>query len=146
MYSGGSKGLQVNNRTATVEFQTFNASSSSNLEFSIRLASFSGTSGNGADGSDYVKIFVSTNGGSTYSEELIINGNSNARWSFSSGSGEATKIFSGDNSPTTFSPSSGGDLTTEGFSTLKISGLPSSLELRIKIELKNNSRDRKSVV
>lgn len=143
MYSGGSQGIQVNNSTSTVEFATINSLLYTNLEFSIRLASFSGTSGNGHDASDYVKVFVSTDGGSNYSEEININGgstsSSNNRWSFTSGTGEASVSYDGDDTATSFTPSGSGNLTTEGISTLKITSLPASATLRIKIELNNTS-------
>lgn len=140
-YVSGSQGIQVNNGTGEIIFSTVDVSGSSNVEFSVRLASFSGTSGNGAETADYVKVFVSTDGGSNYSEELTVTGASanNARWSFTSGTGEASTAYDGDNTTTTFAPSGGGARTTDGYSTLKVTGLPSSSTLRIKLEVKNNS-------
>ncbi|KGL58743.1 choice-of-anchor D domain-containing protein [Polaribacter sp. Hel1_85] len=142
-YSGGSQGLQVSNTTGTVEFATFDSTSYSNLEFSVRLASFSGTSGNGAEATDYVKVFVSEDNGSSYSEELTVTGASanNARWSFTSGTGVATAVYDGDNITESYAPAGTGARTTDGYSTLSISSLPSSTLLKIKIELKNNNSD-----
>ncbi len=141
MFSGGSKGLQVNDDTSSIDFATFDSTSYSNLEFSIRLASFAGTSGNGADAADYVKVLISTDNGGTYSEELTINGASSANsfWSFSSGTGEATTTYDGDNTTTTFAPSGSGARTTDGYSTLKVSSLPLTTTLKIRLEIKNNS-------
>lgn len=141
MYADGSRGIQVSNTTGTVEFDSFDSSSFSNLEFSIRLASFSGTSGNGAETSDYVSVSVSTDNGTTYSEELTVTGAAanNARWSFTSGTGTANTVYDGNNTTTTFAPSGTGDRTTDGYSTLNITSLPSSTTLKIKIELKNSS-------
>ena len=141
MFSGGSKGLQVNDDTSSIDFATFDSTSYSNLEFSIRLASFAGTAGNGADAADYVKVLISTDNGGTYSEELTINGASSANsfWSFSSGTGEATTTYDGDNTTTTFAPSGSGARTTDGYSTLKVSSLPLTTTLKIRLEIKNNS-------
>jgi endonuclease I len=141
MYSGGVNGLEASNTTATIEFATFDSTSYSNLNFSVRLASFSVTSGNGAETTDYAKVFVSTDNGSSYSDELTVTGASaaNARWSFVSGTGEAVATYDGDNSTTTFASSGGDARTTDGYSTLTISSLPSSLTLKIKIELRNNN-------
>ncbi len=140
-YVSGSQGIEVSNSTGEVIFSSVDVSGSSNLEFSVRLASFSGTTGNGADVSDYVTVSVSTDGGSSYSEELTVTGASaaNARWSFTSGTGEAASVYDGNNSATSFAPSGSGDRTTDGYSTLRITGLPSSSTLRIKIEARNNS-------
>ena len=140
LYSGGSQGIQVSNTTGTVEFATINSSGFTNAEFSVRLASFSGNGTNGHEASDYVTISISTDGGSSYSEELTVTGSSanNSRWSFTSGTGEASVAYDGDNTTTTFAPSTGGDVTTEGYSTLKITGLPNSSTLRIKVEMRNS--------
>jgi predicted extracellular nuclease/endonuclease I len=142
-YVSGSQGIQINNATAEIVFSTVDVSDNSNVEFSVRLASFSATSGNGAETSDYVKVFVSTDGGSNYSEELTVTGASasNARWSFTSGTGEASTVYDGDNTTTTFAPTGGGARTTDGYSTLKVTGLPNSSTLRIKLEILNNSNN-----
>ncbi|WP_298763197.1 choice-of-anchor D domain-containing protein [uncultured Polaribacter sp.] len=139
LFSEGSRGLQVRNATAVVEFATFDSTIASNLELSLKLASFAGTSGNGADTGDNVKILVSTDNGSTYSEEVTINGNNNARWSFTSGTAEASVLYDGDNTTTIFAPSGGGNRTTDGYSTIKVSSLPQSPTLKVKIEIRNNS-------
>lgn len=142
-YVSGTQGIQVNNGTGEIIFATVDVSENSNIEFSVRLASFSGTAFNGAETSDYVTVFVSTDGGSSYSEELTVTGASasNARWSFTSGTGEASAVYDGDNTTTTFAPAGGGARTTDGYSTLKVTGLPSSSTLRIKLEIKNNSNN-----
>ncbi|MFY0602637.1 MAG: lamin tail domain-containing protein [Flavobacteriaceae bacterium] len=140
-YVSGTQGIQVNNGTGEIEFETVDVSESSNIEFSVRLASFSTTSGNGAEATDYVKVFVSTDSGSNYSEELTVTGASanNARWSFTSGTGEASTTYDGDNTTTTFAPAGSGARTTDGYSTLTVTGLPTSSTLRIKLEIRNNS-------
>jgi predicted extracellular nuclease len=142
-YVSGSQGIQINNATSEIIFSTVDVSESSNIEFSVRVASFSGTAFNGAETSDYVKVFVSTDGGSNYSEELTLTGASasNARWSFTSGTGEASIVYDGDNTTTTFAPAGGGARTTDGYSTMKVTGLPASSSLRIKLEIKNNSNN-----
>ncbi|WP_290697803.1 hypothetical protein [Lacinutrix sp.] len=148
-YVSGSHALEVNNDSQIVEFASVNASSYTSISFSVRLASFAGTSGNGAEASDNVIISVSTDGGTTYSEELQVNGNSNAKWGFSgtnAGTGNATTSYDGDNSTSVFAPGSGGYATTDGYSYLSISGLPSSSLLRLKVELTNNSANETWVI
>ncbi len=141
-YSSASNGLMLNNGTASIIFSPVDASTYTNIDFSVRLASFSGTTGNGAEASDNVIVSVSDDGGATYSEELQINGNSNARWGFSgsnAGTAVANSVYDGDNTTVIFAPSGGGYRTTDGYSFLTITDLPNSSNLRIKIEMLNNS-------
>jgi len=150
-YVSGVRGLEENNNStpATFEFSSVDASAYTNVEFSIRLASFAGTSGNGADGTDDVIIFVSTDGGTTYSQELSINGNNNAKWGFSgvdAGTGLASVVYDGDNTPVNFTPAGGGFRTTDGYTFLSITNLPNSPNLKVKLELNNNVNNETWVV
>ena len=143
-YVSASTGFSINDETGTIEFSPVDASTYSNIDFSVRLASFAGTSGNGAENTDHVIISISTDGGTTYSEELEINGNSNAKWGFSganAGTGVASIPYDGNNTTTTFAPAGGGYRPTDGYSYLSITNLPSSSNLRIKIEMQNNSNN-----
>ncbi|WP_292943165.1 choice-of-anchor D domain-containing protein [Olleya sp. UBA1516] len=148
-YVSATTGFGINNTTGTIEFSPVDASTYSNIDFSVRLASFAGTSGNGADGSDYVIISISTDGGTTYSDELEINGNNNAKWGFSgtnAGTGIASINYDGNNTTTVFNPATGGYSIADGYSYLSITNLPSSSNLRIKIEMSNNSNNETWVI
>ncbi|MBO6605538.1 choice-of-anchor D domain-containing protein [Psychroserpens sp.] len=138
-FVSGTQAIEVSNGTAVVEFSSVNASAYTNVYFTCRLASFSGTSGNGADGADEVFVEVSTDGGSTWSQELEVRGNSNARWSFDTGTGLATTTYDGDNNATLFVPAGGGNRTTDGYSTIVVDGLPNSANLRVRLRMNNNS-------
>lgn len=138
LYSGGSRGFKINNETATVEFGSVDVSLYTSIELSFRLASFSSTSGNGADGGDKVSLSISTDNGNSWSEELILSGNTNAKWSFTSGTGSISQNYDGDNSATNYAPSGGGYQTTEGYSTIALKSLPSSSTLKIRLEFNNN--------
>jgi hypothetical protein len=138
-YVSGSRGRQVRNTTTTILFSSVDASAYSSVYFTARLASFAGTSGNGSDGGDYVIVSVSTDGGTNWSQELEVNGNSNAKWSFASGTGVASIAYDGDNSTTSFAPAGGGNRTTDGYSTITVTGLPNSSNLRVRLEVSNNS-------
>ena len=145
-YVSGSNAKYLNNYSAggTIWFNTVDTRNYTDIEFSIRVASFSGTSGNGADLVDHVEILVSTDDGATWSEELEVTGADspyNAKWSFDSGTGIAEVAYDGDNTKTTFTPASGGYRTTDGYSTMRITNLPSVEKLKIKIWVKNNSAD-----
>ncbi|WP_299105971.1 choice-of-anchor D domain-containing protein [uncultured Winogradskyella sp.] len=138
-FVSGSQAIEESDGTSTVLFSSVDASGYTSIYFTFRLASFSGTSGNGADGSDEVFVGVSTDGGATWSDELEIEGNSNARWSFDSGTGTASTTFDGDNSATIFTPSGGGNRTSDGYSTITINDLPNSSNLRVRLIMNNNS-------
>lgn len=138
-FVSGSQGIEVNNGTAVVEFASVDASAYTNVYFTCRLASFSGVSGNGADTSDEVYVEVSTDGGTSWSQELEVQGFGNARWSFDTGTGLATTTYDGDNNATVFVPAGGGNRTTDGYSTIVVDGLPNSANLRVRLRMNNNA-------
>ncbi|MEO6347538.1 MAG: hypothetical protein ABIO60_06470, partial [Aquaticitalea sp.] len=70
---GGSRGFAVSNGTAIATFNTFDASSYSNVDLTFRLAS-PANGGNGIDNTDFVRVELSTDGGTTYSREIRIIG------------------------------------------------------------------------
>ncbi|MBX2958474.1 MAG: T9SS type A sorting domain-containing protein [Flavobacteriales bacterium] len=137
-YVSGSRGIQVSNSTTNITFSSVDASAYSSVFFTCRLASFAGTSGNGADVADFVKISVSSDGGTSWSQELAIFGNSNARWSFTSGTESASSSYDGNNTTTNFTPAGGGARTTDGYSSLTITNLPAVATLRVRLEIINN--------
>ncbi len=107
--------------------------------FELRLASWSiNSTNNGAEASDSVTVRISING-EDFSKELQVQGNNNARWHYSTGSGIAETPYDGDNSPLIMQPAGGGDRTTDGYSTLKIYLPDNCSEAKIQISLKNNS-------
>lgn len=130
-------GAVVNNATATI---TTSSISTNNLsKFTMDLASLSGSSGNGSDGSDYVRIRVSTDGGSSFSDEVEINGNSNAQWTYVGGGDSVDTNYDGDDNPLTDSPSGGGNRdNNDGIRNVAISDIPAG-DIVIQIELRNNS-------
>lgn len=137
-YVSGSRGIQVSNLSTNITFSSVDASAYSSVFFTCRLASFSGTSGNGADVADFVKISVSSDGGTSWSQELAIFGNTNARWSFTSGTGSANTPYDGNNTTTNFTPAGGGARTTDGYSTITVTSLPAVATLRVRLEIINN--------
>ena len=138
MYSEGSRGYKGSNGTKTVSFNPIDTSGNSSVSISFDLASFSTTSGNGADGADFVDVRVSTDG-TSWSSEVKVNGNSNARWYFA-GSAVASGTYDGNNAPTTYTAPAGGNLTlADAYSKVTLTGLPISPTLYIQIRMVNNS-------
>jgi len=143
MFYEGTQGIKSTGIGGIV-FDAIDVSSYSTIDFTFKLAAFSTTSGNGMEDTDYIKVWVSTDGGSTESEELIVTGSPdyNAYWSFTTGTSTASTVYSGANPQTTFTPTGSGASTVNPYGTVTITNLPSSSTLRIRIEIKrNNSKE-----
>jgi len=138
------RGYGKSNGNVDIDLGPVDASAYTDATLILRLASFSGTSGNGADSGDYVDIYISTDGGSTYSYELGIKGNGNARWDFNA-TGNVSITYDGDNTAFSYSPSSGGTIAN-GPSTIEINGLPNSTDLLVGIVMYNNNSDETWVI
>ncbi len=134
----GGRSLQVVNGTGVITMNNINTSAFSVVELSVRLASLSTTAAEGSDVADRVMVSVSTDG-VTWSNEVDVVGNNNAKWNFVSGTGIASSVYDGNNVVTTFNAGSTGFVTTDGFSTLLLTGLPKSATLGIRITVINNS-------
>jgi hypothetical protein len=132
----GAKSLQVSNATKTIAFAAVNTSTYDDVELVLKLSALSNILANGLDATDRVIVGVSTNG-STWSNEIQVTGNADAKWSFASGTGIALKAY--DNSSTIFTPSEGGFITTAGFGTLSITGLPKVPNLYIRIVINTDN-------
>ncbi|OYT10508.1 MAG: hypothetical protein B6I18_08755 [Bacteroidetes bacterium 4572_112] len=146
MYSGGSQGHQFKSTAGDITFSSIDISSYANVALSFRVASFSDPSVNGADIDDYILVKISTDGGNSFSDEVKLKGRNNARWSFTSGTGIISLDYDGDNSVIEYGPSSGGDRTTDGYSTIKLTNLPLSNDFVVKIEFLNDHSDEIWVV
>ena len=136
----GTHSRGVANGTATLTTtNNINVSSYTSIQLNFRLASYSvGSTGNGADATDIVTVEVSTDGGTTYYSTVRVLGNSNARWSWTSGTGNASTAYDGNATPVNFQ-SSAGIATTSGFSNVTITDIPASANLKIRITLFNDN-------
>jgi hypothetical protein len=146
-FTSSNTGFGVSNNTSTLTFSNI-----TNLEcfaskfFEFRLASFSiSSTGNGADGADSVYVDVSLDGGTTWSREVTVNGNSNAYWSYGA-SGIASVTYDGNNVSTKFTPSGGGSRTTDGYSTVRVLLPNTCSQARIRINLLNNTTNERWVI
>ncbi|MCH9659375.1 MAG: hypothetical protein K0U54_00540 [Bacteroidetes bacterium] len=132
-FVSSTRSYAVSNATNDIDLGPVDASAYSDASVFLKLASFSKTSGNGADGSDYVDIYISLDGGVTFSLEMTVDsGGPNRRWDYDA-TGNATHTYDGDNVTTTFSSTSGGT----GISTLEINGIPNSANLLVGIIMEN---------
>ncbi|MCL9809586.1 choice-of-anchor D domain-containing protein [Flavobacterium luminosum] len=142
----GTHSRGVSNATATLLSSDINSTGYTSISMSFKLASFSiGGAGNGADVGDIVTVEVSPNGGTNWYSTLRILGNSNAYWAYSA-TGNANTAYDGNATPVDFQPGGGGVRTTDGYSSINISGLPSTSNLKFRITLLNNSANERWVL
>jgi hypothetical protein len=109
-------------------------------QFKFRLGSyrFTSTSGTrGVDIGDYITVQLSTNGGTSYVNELRITGASNAFWNYNSTA--YTKTANG--TLTTIGPSAGGDRTStgDGYSVIQLNIPAGTTQIAIDIFARANS-------
>ncbi len=130
--------LQVINATTVVAFDAVNTKGVKDVVFSASLGSYSLVTSDGSDSLDHVTVSVSTNAGASWSDEIIVKGSSNAKWSFTSGNGVASSTYSATGISANFSPSGNDYRTSDGYGTLILSGLPSVADLRIRLTIVNN--------
>ena len=138
MYSEGAQGYEVSNVDSTISFDAIDTSGFTNIDLSFDLASFSTTTGNGAESSDIVEVLISMDN-ATWSSEVIVSGfDFNARWDFS-GTAIASGVYDGDNTATAYSATSGGTLSgADAYSKIALSGLPITPTLYIQIRMMNS--------
>jgi len=112
------------------------------INMTLRLASFSiGGTTNGADATDIVTIEISPDGGTNYYSTVRVLGSSasNAYWAYSTGTGNASTAYDGNATPINFQPTTSGNQTTTGYSTITITDLPAVASLKVRITLVNNA-------
>lgn len=143
----GTYAFGVTNTTATLTSSAINSSGYTNISMTLRLASFSmNSSSNGADGTDLVRVDVSPDGGTNWYSTVSVAGNANAYWSYAGGTGNASTAYDGDANVVAFAPTSGGNRTTDGYSKITITGLPSATSMKLRIYLINNSANERWVI
>lgn len=144
--SEGTHSRGITNGTATLLSNNINTIGYTSVTMSFKLASFSiASTGNGADAGDIVTVEVSPDGGTTWYSTGRVLGNSNAFWAYSA-TGNASTSYDGNVTPVDFSPSGGGSRTTDGYSNVEITGLPSISNLRFRITLLNNAAGERWVL
>ena len=111
---------------ATLQFSNLNnLNLYKSKSISFRLANVSSTNSSAYfnDMTAFVSVEVSLNNGNTYSQELLLKAsnstNNGTYWGYNA-TGIASTTFDGNNVPTTFTPSSAGIRTTDGYSKLEV--------------------------
>ncbi|MEO9501775.1 Calx-beta domain-containing protein [Nonlabens ulvanivorans] len=132
----------VINGDADLDFGPVDSSGYTDATLTFRLAAFSlNSTGNGLDGGDYVDIYISDDNGATYSYELEITGSGNRRYDFSA-TGSYSHVYDGNNTATSVTTPNG----SMGYSTIEITGLPSTANLVVGIVLFNDNANELWVI
>jgi trimeric autotransporter adhesin len=143
--ASGSYSYGVTNGNVILTSNDINTTTYSSASLSFRLAALSPGGTNGLDVGDIVTVEVSPNGGSNYYSTVRVLGNSNAVWSFS-GTGLATTAYDGNSSPVDFQATTAGSVNLNGYSTVSVSGLPLSSNMRIRITMLNNANSERWII
>ncbi len=127
---------QVIGTTATLDLATIFPNQWENILIRARVSSTSLTTGNGSEVTDRVRFFVNMNGtGFPATADLTITGNNNARWGYTTGTGIAITTAG---TPATFTPTSGGNLTTQGYSYAQIAVPAGTGSIALRVIANNN--------
>jgi hypothetical protein len=146
-YSSFETAFGAQNTNATVTFMNnTDLDNCSEKYFEFRLGAFSvNTNGNGMDATDNVLVAVSLDGGTTWSNELRVDGFNNACWGYDA-TGLASAIYDGDNNPAVFQPAGGALRTTDGYSTVRVNLPNAATQARLRITLLNNATNERWVI
>lgn len=149
----GNYGFAEVNGTVGIATSNINTLNYSNVSMSFKLSalSISSTLG-GPDASDSVTVSVSPDGGTTWYQTLKITGNgTNSVWSFTE-TGVATTAYDGNATPVVFAggvnnAANASNLTDgNGLSTITITGLPSTSNLRVNISMRSSNSNEYWVI
>lgn len=150
VYTSATTSFGTVNTTSTLTFTNVSGLASYTSKYiEFRLASWSlASTGNGAEASDAVNLDISFDGGATYSNEIQVTGSSanNAYWHYSTGTGLATAVYDGNNTPVSFAPAGTGNRTTDGYSTVHLDLPNACTQVQIRIRANNNSTSERWTV
>ena len=130
----GTRSWQVNALSvspATLELGSVDVSGYTDVQVALHLSATSGVSANGLDGLDSVAVYVALDGaGFSAAPDLVIKGNNNAKWGYSTTVASTTA-----GTRVVFQPSSGGSRTGKGDDysalTIAIPGGTSAVALKV---------------
>jgi hypothetical protein len=139
LFSEGTDSRVVQNGTMTITSSApINTSACTNIEMTFDLMAISGNTTNGMEASDYVNVEV-YNGTTWYPITKITGASSgNAYWGYNTAA--ANVVYNTGGVYTTFAATTTGDRTAtgDGYSKIKITGLPSVTGLQFRITMANN--------
>ncbi len=115
-----------------------NAAYTYKVRFRLGSYRFTGGATQGVDIPDFFEVQLSTNGGSSYTQEIRITGNNNAYWDYNT-NGVITKTANG--ALSTYGPVSGGDRTAigDGYSDITLTLPAGSTQCAVDFYCRANS-------
>lgn len=116
-----------------VTFDTVDSSTFQDVALDLKIGGFSANDFQGLDVSDWLTVFVSGDGGATWSREVIVKGNNNSIWGITAGGSTFTNPFKGLDIP--YEVQANNNSVGNGVRVLTLSNLPQTTQLRIKIEM-----------
>ncbi|MFT3845059.1 MAG: T9SS type A sorting domain-containing protein [Lacibacter sp.] len=145
--SGGTA-YQASNTSRTLTSANISTLGTNYAALTFRLQAISENStSNGMETSDFVRVEISPNGGTTWYNTLEVTGSSagQAYWGYSA-TGTANANYDGNTSPTTYSPTGSGNIAA-GPSTVVVRGLPIGItNLRVRITMDCSSGNERWVI
>jgi hypothetical protein len=127
-----------------VTFDVVDTSIYQDVSFNVNIGAYSTNGTQGLDVSDWVTIFISGDGGLTWSREAIVKGNSNAIWNVFGGGTTFTNPFKGLDIPYEVQPTA--NSVGNGTRLLTLTNLPQVTQLQVKIELDIDRSDEVWVI
>lgn len=108
------------------------------LQFRVQAATLSTFFDWGVDPSDFVRVSISPDGGSTWWNTAELRGGNNVNWSYAA-SGTSSALYDANNTPTVITASGTNQTLLSGPSTIRINGLPLGISnLRVRFEVATN--------
>ena len=143
LFVSGTQSYGVNQGISTITFAPVDltAYASGTLIFKLGAFSTNTNPGGGADNNDLVEVYVSTDGGVIFTQELSFSGTGNARFDFG-GSGVIESLVDEENNPTIHDSVNGSLGTLTGLdaqSTVTLFGIPNDNDVVIRIVLSNTA-------
>ena len=145
-WGASGQGLSFTGNSGTVTFASLNTVGLTDVDLTLRLGGLSiNSTGNGMDNADNFIVSISPDNGVTFYEQVRVNGNTNARWSFSNSTGSAARAYA-TSAVTVFAPAGGGERTTDGYSYLSVTDLPAVSNLIIRLAATDNDTNERWLV
>jgi hypothetical protein len=136
----GTHAYGVTNGTVTLTSSNINTADYCNIALTFRVAAFGAQNSEGMESADEISVQISTDGGTTYQSPVYkITGNGpNAYWAYNA---TGTASFTYGTGGTIAPGATGGQRTTDGYSTFILTSLPSITNMRIRITIKDNDKE-----
>lgn len=145
-WGASGQGLSFTTNSGSITFASLNTIGLTDVDLTLRLGALSiNSTGNGVDAGDNFIVSISPDNGVTFYEQVRINGNTNATWSFANGSGSAGRAYT-TSAVTVFAPGGGGQRTTDGYTFLSVTDLPAVSNLVIRFTATDNDTNERWLV